>query len=66
MRSLIQRRKYADGWAALREVRGPFYDAYPEFQAIVAASSAVPHVSTDRCCVWLPQIGMILGIRHAV
>ncbi|WIA28218.1 hypothetical protein OEZ86_010777 [Tetradesmus obliquus] len=41
--SLIQRHKYADGWAALREVRGPFYDAYPEFQAIVAASAAVPH-----------------------
>lgn len=43
--SLIQRGKYAEGWAALREVRGPFYDPYPEYQAIVAASAAMPHVS---------------------
>jgi hypothetical protein len=44
--SLIERGKYAEGWEALREIRGPFYeDTYSEFMSIVRAAAAAPKVS---------------------
>jgi hypothetical protein len=43
--SLIERGKYAEGWEALREIRGPFYeDTYSEFMSIVRAAAAAPKV----------------------
>lgn len=36
---------YAQGWEALREIRGPFYeDTYAEFMSIVRAAAAAPQV----------------------
>jgi len=43
--SLIQRGRFAEGWAALREIRGPFYDAYSEYEGIVTAAARMPTVS---------------------
>lgn len=43
--SCIERRKYAQGWEALREIRGPFYgETYAEFMSIVRAAATAPQV----------------------
>lgn len=43
--SSIERGMYAQGWEALREIRGPFYeDTYAEFMSIVRAAAAAPQV----------------------
>lgn len=44
-RSFIERGRFAEGWTALREIRGPFFDSYQEFLSIVRAAAVVPHVS---------------------
>lgn len=51
--SLIERGKYAEGWEALREIRGPFYeDTYSEFMSIVRAAAAAPKVLTNKLSGW--------------
>lgn len=48
--SSIERRQYAQGWEALREIRGPFYaETYAEFMSIVRAAATAPKVSQAWC-----------------
>lgn len=50
--SSIERGMYAQGWEALREIRGPFYeDTYAEFMSIVRAAAAAPQVR-QRLCIY--------------
>jgi hypothetical protein len=57
---------YAQGWEALREIRGPFYeDTYAEFMSIVRAAAAAPQVRNRISCLRLFP-NLLSSVQHAV
>jgi hypothetical protein len=64
--SSIERRQYAQGWEALREIRGPFYaETYAEFMSIVRAAATAPKVGWVWCvCAGISSFGMVKCGNH--